>query len=652
MATGTEGRVWYNMDSAWSSWFQVRPETVFDHTTQKVAAIARNNHHIDLFVIGFDNAVWSSWWEPDEQGWRPWFQIHPETVFDHTTQQVTAIARNDHHVDLFVVGFDNAIWSSWWEPDAQSWRPWFQIHPETVFDHTTQQVSAIARNDHHVDLFVVGFDNVIWSSWWEPDEQSWRPWFQIHPKTVFDHTTQQVTAIARNDHHVDLFVVGFDNAIWSSWWEPDAQSWRPWFQIHPETVFDHTTQQVSAIARNDHHVDLFVIGFDNVVWSSWWEPDAQSWRPWFQLHPETVFDHTTQQVSAIARNDHHVDLFVVGFDNAIWSCWWEADAGGWRPWFQIDPKTVFDRGAQHVTALARDGDHMDLFVLGFDNATWSAAWSQNSVYLHWDNPFAGTNFYEQGVEGPVGLYFTGGKGNNCEVNYFLISDERVAVPGYLPSTHGFAFPNHWPSIHITSITLPDPFADIAVGNASWGLCGGMSFASRDYFEARQLAPAQTNNPTGEGDPLFDYIVRRLAQSLNAGDVADFVKYADPVYPDTDDPTLGDGRSWRMARVSWPDIRNLINSGHPCPIGLVIGYIPNFTSLGHQVCVYAYQLRRQYLTLWVYDPNSPLQDNITMALDISRTDDHLIDVHANINVGHSPICFFTQSYERREPVMGR
>ena len=183
----------------------------------------------------------------------------------------------------------------------------------------------------------------------------------------------------------------------------------------------------------------------------------------------------------------------------------------------------------------------------------------------WDNPFAGTNFYEQSVGGPYGIYFSGGKGNSTEAIYSLITADRQAVAGYLPSTHGFLFANSRPSIHITSITLPDPFGDIAVGNASWGLCGGMTFASRDYFEAKQLAPAQTTNPTGEGDPLFDYIVRRLAQSLNLGDAANFVKYADPVYPDTDDPTLGFGRDWVMARITWPGIRDTIDSGHPCPM---------------------------------------------------------------------------------------
>ncbi|HWW03560.1 MAG TPA: hypothetical protein VNZ64_27905 [Candidatus Acidoferrum sp.] len=197
---------------------------------------------------------------------------------------------------------------------------WFQIHPETVFDHTTQQIATVARTNNHVDLFVIGFDNAVWSTWWEPGP-GWSPWFQIHPETVFDHTTQRIATVARTQNHVDLFVIGFDNAVWSTWWE-QGPGWSPWFQIHPETVFDHTTQQIATVARTNDHVDLFVIGFDNAVWSTWWEA-GPGWSPWFQIHPETVFDHTTQQIATVARTNDHVDLFVIGFDNAVWSTWWE-----------------------------------------------------------------------------------------------------------------------------------------------------------------------------------------------------------------------------------------------------------------------------------------------------------------------------------------
>ena len=107
----------------------------------------------------------------------------------------------------------------------------------------------------------------------------------------------------------------------------------------------------------------------------------------------------------------------------------------------------------------------------------------------------------------------------------------------------------------------------------------------------------------------------------------------------------------MARVAFPGIRNVIDSGHPCPIGIITGSLFNPAHLGHQVLVYGYQLQNQLLTLWIYDPNSPSNDNVTMTLDISNTRDHLIGVAHNLNLaGNPPItCFFTQSYDTRFPV---
>ena len=73
-----------------------------------------------------------------------------------------------------------------------------------------------------------------------------------------------------------------------------------WFQLHPETVFDHASQQISVVSRTPNNLDLFVIGFDNVVYSAAWSADS-GWSGWFQLHPETVFDHASQQISVVSR---------------------------------------------------------------------------------------------------------------------------------------------------------------------------------------------------------------------------------------------------------------------------------------------------------------------------------------------------------------
>jgi hypothetical protein len=354
----------------WRKWFQVFPEWTFNQITP-VAVASRSQDHIDLFKVGFDGAVWSAGWHADANGWWPWFQIHAETVFAQEAP-VTAISRVPDHLDLFITGFDGAIWSSWWHNDGQGWRPWFQIHPETVF-RQDRPVAAIARWPEHLDLFRVGFDGAVWTSWWhgEGDPEGWRPWFQIHPEKRFP-VDARVTAIARRSDHIDLFVVGEDGAVWSTWWHADAEGWRPWFPIDPETVF-RSDQEIVAVARVPEHLDLFTVGHDGAVWSTWWHDDGQGWRPWFQIHPSRVFSKTTR-VTALARRPDHLDLFITGLDGAVWSSWWHDDAEGWRPWFRIHPEAVFSQ--EHpVTAVARFSEHIDLFKVGFDDRVWSAWWS-------------------------------------------------------------------------------------------------------------------------------------------------------------------------------------------------------------------------------------------------------------------------------------
>ena len=134
-------------------------------------------------------------------------------------------------------------------------------------------------------FFVATSTNEVYA--FDADDES-DGWFQLHPETVFDRATQQVAAVSRAAGNLDLFVIGFDNAVWSTFWNSDV-GWNPhgWFQLHPETVFDHTTQQIAAVSRAPGNLDLFVIGFDEIVWSTFWN-DRLGWNPegWRQVRPE------------------------------------------------------------------------------------------------------------------------------------------------------------------------------------------------------------------------------------------------------------------------------------------------------------------------------------------------------------------------------
>ena len=226
-----------------------------------------------------------------------------------------------------------------------------------------------------------------------------------------------------------------------------------------------------------------------------------------------------------------------------------------------------------------------------------------------------------------------------------------AVPGFLPSTSGFAFPNRFPRVPVRSIGIPG-IVSVPIGDASNGLCGGMAFAARDYFEAGK-PPPEVAEPPGEG-PLFDYFVDRLFDSFDLPlGPARYLKLMSPHLPDGETflSRLGigpRGRAWQMIREEWPKVRADIDAGHPSLLGLVRVMSNNPLDLkeNHQVLAYAYDLEDSALTLRLYDPNLPNRDDVTMSLSLA-------DPNAPTPVRSFPggpriFAFFRVPYARSSP----
>jgi hypothetical protein len=191
------------------------------------------------------------------------------------------------------------------------------------------------------------------------------------------------------------------------------------------------------------------------------------------------------------------------------------------------------------------------------------------------------------------------------------------VPGFLPSTSGFRFPNSFPSVPLRRIGIPG-ILSVPIGDASNGLCGGMAFAARDYFEGERPPPDDDAAPA-EG-PLYDYLVERLFDSFSLPwGPARYMELMNPALQDGETlwSRLGlapHGRAWRMARDEWPRIRKEIDAGHPSPMGLVMvrSLDPFDLKHNHQVLAFGYDLTDALLTLHLYDPNQPGRDDVTLS----------------------------------------
>jgi len=189
---------------------------------------------------------------------------------------------------------------------------------------------------------------------------------------------------------------------------------------------------------------------------------------------------------------------------------------------------------------------------------------------------------------------------------------------FLPSVNAFSFTNAWP--REPAVSLDTPFGTVAVGDASKGLCGGMTYAALDYFYAGRMPQPDRPAP---GSPLYAFLVRRLVDSWHVpAGVAQYYQWMN--LPDSDQgfDVLGHqvvtqrGVSWRTVQQQWPVVKEDLDDQRPSPLGLVTIRSSRLSDLGwnHQVLAYAYATQGSVVTLHVYDPNSGQDDAVTIAFD--------------------------------------
>jgi hypothetical protein len=227
------------------------------------------------------------------------------------------------------------------------------------------------------------------------------------------------------------------------------------------------------------------------------------------------------------------------------------------------------------------------------------------------------------------------------------------VPNFRPSMDSFRFTNDFPAEPTIEIDL-GPAGTVGLGDASQGVCGGMAFAVRDYFEAGRPVPTDDTPPTKD-KPLFGYITGRLIDSFNVPDGV--LQYAAWMLMPSADVNLvigsRPGTFSRTVTSSWPRVRADIDAGHPSPLGLVTVHTADLRQIGkcHQVLAYGYRIDdAQTVTLAIYDPNTGSEAADYVWISFNAAAPHQVSpITHNINIGESTLHgFFRSTYTPKLP----
>jgi hypothetical protein len=82
-------------------------------------------------------------------------------------------------------------------------------------------------------------------------------------------------------------------------------------------------------------------------------------------------------VGVVARDANKLDIFVAGSDGKTYTAAWDRNvaSGQWRGWWNILTGAIPAGGA--ITAVARDPNKLDIFIVSTDGGVYTAAWDQN-----------------------------------------------------------------------------------------------------------------------------------------------------------------------------------------------------------------------------------------------------------------------------------
>lgn len=348
----------------------------------ELAAVGKDSAVYGTF---FDNNAWHGhWYRIGDTSFGDGFTLPLNTP-------ITAISRKPGHLDLFAVGKDSAVYWTY-SDNGNWIGHWYRIEDTSFGDDFTlppnTPITAVSRFPSHIDLLAVGRTGIVYSTYYD-DNGGWcGHWTPVSDPSFTFPLNTPVTAVSRFASHLDILAVGKDAAVYTTYYDDNGHWSAHWARLADSRFGDGFTlpfnTPITAVSRFTSHLDVVAVGKDAAVYSTYYD-DKGGWsNQWSRLGDANFGDDFTLPVNTpiapAVRVPSHLDLFAVGKDGAVYSTYWD-DNGGWlNHWFRIgDPR--FGDGFTlpvntPIAAASRDSERIDLVAVGKDSAVYSQYFGQ------------------------------------------------------------------------------------------------------------------------------------------------------------------------------------------------------------------------------------------------------------------------------------
>ena len=381
------GTGWINMPRgipAAGQVLRIPPTPVFQpQSLRPSSAISRSSNSLDVFATDVSGAVWTARWRAGTyaRNWDRWRRVLPDIGGSGLRAEV--VSRHDQKLDIFATGSDRIPYTGAWEEfrNNAQWQGWWKLPNLALPDNAP--VTAVSRHPDMLDIFAVGADGGVYTAAWDRNQanEQWRGWWRIGDLKAPLGT--RISAVARDENKLDIFVVGGDGKVYTAAWDVNManQQWRGWWTILDAHV--PPGGNVTAISRHPNKLDVFIVGSNQGAFTAAWEGGVNNsqWSGWWRIGDEVFIPGLP--ITPVSRHPDKLDVFVAGNDGRVWTAAWEVGLAGheWKGWWTIGDGQI--AGGSAVAAASRGADKLDVFAMDPNGVLHTAAWDGNVANAQW-----------------------------------------------------------------------------------------------------------------------------------------------------------------------------------------------------------------------------------------------------------------------------
>ncbi|HUI42425.1 MAG TPA: C1 family peptidase [Terriglobia bacterium] len=339
----------------------------------------------------FRNSWGDTWWDAG-YGYMPFQYVldYGNDLVAYRTKTITAIhigtqavVAQPDRLDVFVTDSSGMVQGAAWQWDVLdgNWRDWWSIPGNPALAGTA--VAAVGRGPDKLDLFAAGLDARTCTAFWDRNvnDGQWLGWPNILIGAIPVGGT--VSAVSRDPNKLDIFLVSTDGGVYTAASDANVAGgqWAGWWKILDLAAVPGSP--VAVVSRDPNKLDIFVAGADGKTYTAAWDANVANgqWQGWWNILDGYIPAGGT--LTAVSRDPNKLDIFLVSTDGGIYTAAWDANAanGQWQGWWRITDGVAAPGSA--VASVSRDPNKLDVFVIGTDNGIYTAAWDANVANGQW-----------------------------------------------------------------------------------------------------------------------------------------------------------------------------------------------------------------------------------------------------------------------------